>query len=293
MHAIAFFVAGLAFGSFLNVCVSRIPRDLSIVTPRSCCPRCNAPIAWYDNIPIVSWSLLHGRCRHCQQAISIRYPAVELLTAILFVATYASFGFTATALKACILCFLVVGLIFMDAETGYLPAEFTYPGIALGLLFAWLVGVDTGGSRFMLRFMNWPMVTAAPTAALLDAILAIVFCAGFFYLAWAAYYLVRKRDGLGFGDIAFIAMIAAFLGLKLTLLVVFLAPLLGTLYALGRLAIRPSRLPQTAPEDSAAKLADDRVPPASISFGVFLGISALIALFFGDPIWRWYLAAFY
>jgi leader peptidase (prepilin peptidase) / N-methyltransferase len=291
--AIALFVAGLAFGSFLNVCISRIPRDLSVVTPRSFCPHCQAPIAWYDNLPLISWILLRGRCRHCRHTISLRYPAVELLTALLFVASYSWFGVTAMALKACVFCFLVVGLIFMDAETGYLPAEFTYAGIALGLLFAWFVGMGTGGSSFMLWFMDSPYVVSARAISLMDAIAAMVFGAGFFYLAWAAYYLFRKRDGIGFGDIAFIAMIGAFLGLKRTVLVVFLAPIIGTLCVITLILYRRTNPTDGSPAPKAQPSQTASVLLSEVPFGVFLGISALFALFWGDAIWRWYLGVFY
>jgi len=120
--AIAFLVFGLAFGSFLNVCISRVPNDLSIIAPRSHCPLCQSPISWRDNVPLLSWILLRGHCRACGQRISFRYPLVELLTGLLFVACYASFGVSGMTCKGCVLCFLLVGLIFMDAETGLLPA---------------------------------------------------------------------------------------------------------------------------------------------------------------------------
>ncbi len=133
----ALFVVGLAFGSFLNVCISRIPRDESVVAPGSHCRACGKPIAWHRNIPVVSWIMLRGRCADCGAPIALRYPAVELLTALLFVACFAKFGPTWTCLKMCIFCFLLVGLIFMDAETGLLVREFTYPGIVIGLALAW------------------------------------------------------------------------------------------------------------------------------------------------------------
>src|SRR5271166_6744637 len=122
----ALFILGLVFGSFLNVCISRIPRDQSVVTPGSHCPACGASIRWRDNIPLVGWIFLRGRCRDCCARISLRYPAVELLMALLFMASYAWFGPTWLTVKFCIFSFLLVGLLFMDAETGLLPREFTY-----------------------------------------------------------------------------------------------------------------------------------------------------------------------
>jgi leader peptidase (prepilin peptidase)/N-methyltransferase len=289
--AAALIVAGLVFGSFLNVCISRIPRDISIVSPRSFCPKCQTPIRWHDNIPVLSWILLRGRCRHCGRAISWRYPAVELLTALLFLACYASFGPGWIALKSCIFCFLTVGLIFMDAETGLLPAESTYPGIALGLFFAWVVPVDHAGTDFLMSALNWRAAVSGRALSLCDAVLAAVIGAGFFYVAWAAYYLVRKRHGLGFGDIAMIAMAGAFLGLKLTVLVVFLSPILATLYA--ALLLVTSRSDAVTPETNSAS---DNLPEAFLSrevpFGVFLGVSSLLALFLGQRIWSGYLGLF-
>ena len=230
------FVVGLAFGSFLNVCISRIPRDLSIVSPPSFCPHCEASIRWRDNIPVLSWIILRGRCRDCGQPISLRYPAVEFLTAVLFVACFASFGFSWLTLKCCVFCFLIVGLIFMDAETGLLPHEFTYSGIGLGLGLAWLAPIDPSGTSFLLTVLGLRTVPVGPELSVLDSVIGAVFGAGFFYLAWALYYLVRKRHGMGFGDIALIAMVGAFLGLKLTVLVVFLAPITATLFALAMLS---------------------------------------------------------
>ncbi len=283
--AAAFFLAGLAFGSFLNVCISRIPRDLSVVSPRSHCPHCEAPILWHDNIPVLSWFVLRGRCRKCGEGISLRYPAVELLTAVLFVASYASFGFTWLGLKACVFCFLLLGLIFMDAETGLLPHEFTHLGILVGCAFGLVAAFDAGGTTFLLRAFGQREVLSGRELWLLDAAAGAIFGAGFFFIAWALYYLVRKREGMGFGDFALIAMIGAFLGLKLTVLVVFLSPILATMYAIGWLAVRRDRGASDG-GNSSPFLA------RSVPFGVFLGASALVSLFFGRQIWGWYLGLF-
>ena len=292
LYICALFVAGLAFGSFLNVCISRIPRDLSIVSPRSFCPHCEAPIPWRDNIPLLSWLLLKGHCRQCGAAISRRYPAAELLTAVLFVACYASFGPTWLALKAGLFCFLAVGLIFMDAETGLLPHEFTYTGILLALAFASLASFDASGTAFVLRAFGLRDLSPGPELWLLDAVVAAAFGAGFFYLAWALYYLARKREGIGLGDIALIGMAGAFLGLKLTVLVLFLSPILATLFAFGW----PFRY--SAPrQDARVFEASDSVASSSflsraVPFGVFLGASSLVSMFFGERIWGWYLGMF-
>jgi leader peptidase (prepilin peptidase)/N-methyltransferase len=284
LAGIAIFVTGLAFGSFLNVCISRIPRDLSIVTPGSHCPQCNARVGWRDNIPVIGWLLLKGKCRNCGGSISLRYLAVEVLTAVLFLACYAQFGLGWTIVKACVFCFLVVGLIFMDAETGLLPAEFTYPGILLGLMFALLAPSNASGLRFVLAAFEWPITAGGRLLSFLDAVSAAALGAAFFYIAWAVYYLIRKRHGVGFGDIAMIAMIGAFLGLRLTVLVIFLAPILGTLYALFTLVGAEHH--KTAQTD--VRFSSGGVLLREVPFGVFLGMSALTALFLGPSIWNWY-----
>jgi leader peptidase (prepilin peptidase)/N-methyltransferase len=282
-------VAGLIFGSFLNVCISRIPCDESIVSPRSRCPRCRALIRWYHNIPIFSFVSLKGRCADCREPISFRYPLVELLTAALFVACFAKFELDLALLKFCIFSFLLVGLIFMDAETGLLPAEFTYSGIALGLLFSWLVPVDSSGTELLARLMGIHAELDVRQASLVDAVVAMLFGAVFFYSIWAIYYLIRKRHGLGFGDVALIAMCGAFLGFKLTLFVLFSAPILATIYAVAWIiwqAIGTSPRSASAPHLSTAQM----LQVGEIPFGVFLGGCSLLALFWGERAWKLYLS---
>lgn len=286
----ALFVLGLAFGSFLNVCISRIPRDQSIVSPPSHCPGCGARIRWRDNVPLLSWLLLKGRCRDCARPISPRYIAVELITAVLFTACYLEFGPAWAALKFMVFGFMVVGLIFMDAETGLLPREFTYTGIVLGLAFSWLAVTDSSGTQFLLRVMGWDPVLSDRQLSLLDAFLGGLVGAGFFYLAWAGYYLIRQRHGLGFGDIALMGMSGAFLGLKLTVLVIFTAPILGLLYALflfGRHR-REEAIGGTSKEAMRAS-AQAGYMQQELPFGVFLGTSSLLAVFAGETAWRWYM----
>ena len=284
---------GLAFGSFLNVCISRIPHDLSIVSPPSFCPQCQVPIRWRDNIPVLSWIVLRRRCRECGQPISLRYPSVELLTAILFVASYACFGGTWLTLKSCVFVFLIIGLIFMDAETGLLPHEFTYPGIVLGLALAWLVAVDPSGTAFVLSALGVRRIPSGMELSALDSVAGAIVGAGFFYLTWALYYLVRRRSGMGFGDIALMAMAGAFLGLKLTLLVVFLAPILATLFAFAMLPMSRDSGTELRTSDGQSKsTAAKRFLSQEVPFGTFLGTSSLIALFLGRHIWAWYFGLF-
>jgi leader peptidase (prepilin peptidase) / N-methyltransferase len=282
-------VTGLAFGSFLNVCISRIPRDLSIVSPPSFCPHCRASIRWRDNIPVLSWLVLRGRCRDCGLCIPLRYPTVELLTAALYVACYACFGFTGLTLKACIFCFLVVGLMFMDAETGLLPHEFTYSGIGIGLALAWLAPIDASGTAFVFNVVGMRGLQSGAELSVVDSVIGAFFGAGFFYLTWALYYLVRRRSGMGFGDIALIAMVGAFLGLKLTVLVVFLAPIMAIMFALAMLAVgRNADTGSRAGDLESDGLAARSFLSREVPFGVFLGASSLVALFMGKQIWSWY-----
>ncbi len=309
----ALFVAGLAFGSFLNVCITRIPRDESIVRPPSYCRACGNPIRWRDNIPVLGFLLLRGRCRECGSRIPYRYPAVELLTAVVFAACYAWFGPTWLTLKFCVFGFLLIGLIFMDAETGLLPHEFTYPGIVLGLAFSWIAPGDSAGTWLLLLAFQ-KHIQSIRSLALLDSVVGALVGAGFFYLAWALYYLTRKRHGLGFGDIALMAMSGAFLELKLNLLVIVCAPIITLVYILGLLAreafllrtrrsddesraamaglegqSQPLRSPSQADSEAAGE------PPflqRELPFGVFLGACSLAAIFFGEAAWSWYLGRF-
>jgi leader peptidase (prepilin peptidase)/N-methyltransferase len=281
-------IVGLVLGSFLNVCISRIPRDESIVSPRSCCPRCGRPIRWCHNIPVVSFVLLKGRCAECRQPISFRYPEVELLTAALFIGCCAKFGFTLELLKFSLFSFLLVGLIFMDAETGLLPREFTYSGIGLGLLFAWIVPGHGSGTEFLLALLGMHINLGVRQLSLLDSVIAIAFGAAFFYSIWAIYYLVRQRHGLGFGDIALIAMCGAFLGLKLTVFVLFAAPIVGSLFAIA-LLLRNAFDRASPASGGQRRCTADMLRVGEVPFGVFLGGCSLLAIFWGDAGWRYYL----
>jgi leader peptidase (prepilin peptidase) / N-methyltransferase len=281
-------VVGLAFGSFLNVCIGRIPRGQSVVSPPSHCPRCDSGIRWFDNLPLLSWLVLRGRCRNCGEPISLRYPVVELLTALLFVACYVASGPTWLTFKFCVLVFLLIGLIFMDAEAGLLPREFTYTGIVLGLVFSWIALTDSGATAFLLRLFGRP-VPSERLLSLLDATLGGLVGAGFFYLAWALYYLVRKTHGLGFGDIALMGMSGTFLGLKMIVLVIALAPISSVFYIAFlflREAFKPAE--QLKKENDTVQTFLGR----EIPFGVFLGASSLLAVFAGEAIWTWYLGMF-
>jgi len=231
--ALAIFALGLAFGSFLNVCIYRMPRDLSVIHPRSACPGCAQPISFYDNIPVLSWLILRGRCRHCKAPISPRYLMVELITGALFLACYAYFGPTLATLKYCTFGFLLVGLIFTDAETQLLPDKLTLPGLVAGLLFSLVVPVNDLLSKMLFGVIYQPASGASnPWLSLLQALMGAAVGASFLYGAGAIYLRARGVEGMGFGDVKMIAMIGSFLGLQATLLTLIAGSLLGSIVGL-------------------------------------------------------------
>ena len=298
-YALAIFLLGLAFGSFLNVCIYRLPLDLSVVTPRSACPRCKRLIAFYDNLPVVSWLLLRGRCRHCQARISPRYLFVELLTAALFLGCYAYCGLTLAGLKYCAFGFLLLGLIFTDAETKLLPDKLTLPGLAIGLLFSLLIPVRDVASQFLPGMINLPFSAdlAARLFSLLDSLLGAALGASFIYGAGAAYLRWRGAEGMGFGDVKLMAMVGAFLGMKLTIFTIFAASLAGSLFGLTTVLVvwikRTYRFRRRLENLQAARRrgwqsAQMVYRHYQMPFGVFLGSMALLALFLGNQFLRWY-----
>ena len=251
-----FFLFGLVFGSFLNVCIYRMPRDLSIVRPRSRCPACGHAIRWFDNIPLLSWLLLDGRCRHCQASISWRYPAVEAFTAVLFCLAALVWGPSWTAVKFSTFFFLLTGLIFSDFETLILPDEFTFGGLLAGLAAA----TATPSADSLVRLL-WPQLHPR-LVSLAEAALASVIAGGILWLVGVAYEKIRRREGLGFGDVKMVAMIGVFLGLQKTLLVVLLGCVSGTV--LGAFYIL---------------LARRNFSTYHLPFGSFLGAAAVLVAF--------------
>lgn len=249
---------GLLFGSFLNVCISRLPDDYSIVLPRSHCPRCGAWIAWYDNIPLLSYLILSGRCRACRAPISWRYPLVEALIGFFFYLAILIHGPNLAGVKWCLFAWLMVGLIVTDLETRILPDEFTKIGVVAGLILSAVVPLPAGVLVLLWRDANPAL------ASLLDAVVsAVLLAGGLWFMAWF-YAKVRHREGLGFGDVKMLALLGTFLGLESTLLVLMLASLLGTV--LGLLWIRIKG------EDAGSY---------ELPFGSFLGTAGLVVAFAG------------
>ena len=293
------FITGLAFGSFLNVCIYRMPLGLSVVTPRSACPGCKQPIAFYDNMPVLSWLILRGRCRRCKTRISPRYLMIELLTGLMFLACFWYFGLTLSTLKYCAFSFLLLGLIFTDAETKLLPDKLTLPGLALGLVFSLLVPVNDLASQFLPGMVNLPFSgdISMRLLSLLDSLLGTALGASFIYGAGAAYLRWRGAEGMGFGDVKLMAMVGAFLGMKLTIFTIFTASLAGSMFGLGTVFVvwlkRTHRFMRHLANAQAARRrgwqsAQMVLRFYQMPFGVFLGSMAMVALFFGNPFLRWY-----
>ena len=229
------FVLGLLIGSFLNVCIYRWPRDLSVVRPRSRCPHCEQAIAWYDNIPLVSYAILSGRCRHCQAAISRRYPLVELLTGLAFLYFALRSPSPVEAVRMCSLAALLIGLMFSDLETRILPDELTIGGALAGLAFA----VVNPMPPLMAPLISWTSgVDFSPRvdSVLESAIGAALPAAGLWFAGWA-YLKLRHREGLGFGDVKLMALAGAFLGVGGALMALFCGSLAGSILGYGYIRI--------------------------------------------------------
>jgi len=299
IFASAIFLLGLAFGSFLNVCIYRLPLGLSVVKPRSLCPGCQRPIAFFDNIPVLSWLILGGRCRQCKRPISVRYLFVELLTGGVFLACYWHFGLTLATLKYCVFGFLLLGLIFTDAETKLLPDKLTLPGLLLGLLFSLFVPVNDLASQFLPGAINLPFGSdlVARLMSALDALLGAAVGAGFIYGAGAIYLRWRGTEGMGFGDVKLMAMVGAFVGIKLTVFTIFTASLMGSLFGVGTVLLvwvkRTHRFMRSLANAQAARRRGWQSAQMvyrfyQMPFGVFLGSMALVAFFFGNKFLHWY-----
>ncbi len=346
LFATAIFVLGLCFGSFLNVCIHRLPRRIdlqdraddsrealtklraegapeaeiaarqadverldkevagySVVHPQSACPKCHEPIRPYDNIPVVSWLVLGGRCRNCKTPISPRYIAVELLTGLLFLACYWRFGLTLATVKFCVFSFLIVGLTFIDAEWKLLPDALTLPGFVVGLVFSLFVPMfDLFASLMLLFFPATFSGSSWRTLSLIESLGGALVGAGFFHVIAIAYKRVRGREGMGLGDVKLMAMVGAFLGVRLTVLTIFGASLVGSIFGLvtvlmvwnrrteRRMAKR--REPREIARKRAWTSAKLMYRYYGLPFGVFLGPMALVALFFGNLFFRFYWSAF-
>jgi leader peptidase (prepilin peptidase)/N-methyltransferase len=269
--AIAVFLFGLVIGSFLNVCILRIPLAESVVLPASHCPACGTSIKPYDNIPVVSWLVLAGRCRKCKARISAMYPMVELATGLLFVACYLVFGLNAEALKWAIFGALMIVLTITDLRERILPDKVNFLGLGLGLLLSFFTRPVDGTALWLANhWFAFPPPEAALSFA--DALIGAGAASGLLWLVAEGYFRARGREGMGLGDVKMMAMAGAFLGLQRALLTILLGSLLGSIIGVAVIAI-------------GRKGRDFELP-----FGTFLGAGAMLVVFFGSAALDWYRA---
>lgn len=244
-------VLGFAAGSFLNVVIYRLPRDQSVVRPRSACPSCRSPIRWYENIPVLSYICLRGRCRMCGGAISLRYPIVEMMGAALAAVSFYRYGASVHALFAYSFLMALLAVTLIDWEHRIIPDEISVSFALVGIVWSFL----------------------RPGPGPWESALGVLAGAGILYAVGFAYRLLRKVDGMGGGDVKLMAMIGAFLGIKLVLPVIVLASFGGSIY--GLFLMRGGAGGRT-----------------SVAFGAFLAPAAAVCLFYGTEILTWYFGRF-
>ncbi len=249
---LAVFVFGSLIGSFLNVCIYRIPRNMSVVWPSSRCTSCDSPVRPWDNIPLISYLLLLGRCRHCKDKISVRYPVVEAINAFLYVSLLWRYGPGWDFLLYCVLVSSLIVITFIDLDYQIIPDRITLVGIPIGLLAGSLLLPD-------------PFLRAS-ALGYKASVVGFLVGGGFFYLV-----AVLSRGGMGGGDIKMMAMVGAFLGWKAVLLTTLLGSLSGSIVGLFLMA------------------AKGKGRKYKIPFGPFLALGTLVSLFFGQEILKWYL----
>lgn len=297
-----FFMLGAVVGSFCNVCVARWPHGQSVIKPRSRCPRCLKPIAWYDNIPIISWFILRARCRQCGQPISYIYPLVELITALLFVAVFLRFGLVPATPVYLAFCAAMVIVTFQDLADWTIPDEITLPGIPAGLLIA-LAGTLLGPA------------SGLRVVSVLDALGGILLGGGVILAMDRITVWVLRKPGMGFGDVKLLAMIGSLLGWMGAFMTLMLASVFGSVFGLllmlrMRIGSEPG-LPDPAEpapslqrntgekqlegdkQQNAAALAGDEeeitLEGHYLPFGPWLAAGALVYLFFGPELIAWYI----
>ncbi len=242
------FIFGAIIGSFLNVCIHRLPLGLSISHPRSRCPQCETPIAFYDNLPILSWLILKGRCRRCGLKIPGRYPLVELYTALLAVCVYFKYGLTPTALIYFIFIAVLLVVTFIDIDHRIIPNRITLPGIPLAFL-----------GSFLLPQVSW-----------IDSLLGILAGGGVLLLVATLYKAITRKEGMGGGDIKLLAMMGALMGWQGTLFTIFVASLAGSITGL------------------AIMLRHGRSMKMAVPFGPFLALGGIAYVLVGTELIHWY-----
>jgi len=258
------FILGGMIGSFLNVCVYRLPRGKSIVTPRSACPKCESLIAWYDNIPVVSWLVLGAKCRRCGEPISWQYPLVEALTATLFLLVYWRFGWVAATPVYLLVSASLVLVTFVDLTVWEIPNEVTFPGIPLGLLCAIV-------AKF---FPHTGLLVESPLSAFGGMLLG----GGVLYLLDKAALIFLKKPGMGFGDVKLLAMLGAFFGWQGVIFVMIVASFLGSGIGVTLLVI--------------SRLRGEEKEAHYLPFGPYLALGGIIHMLIGEQAIALYLGAF-
>ncbi|MFB0566138.1 MAG: A24 family peptidase [Candidatus Aminicenantaceae bacterium] len=243
---------GLAWGSFLNVVIYRLPRRMSLIRPSSFCPRCNIKIKFYDNIPLISFFILRGKCRNCQEKIPVSYLLVELVTPLCFLLLYSHYSLSILFFVSCLFTSALIVLSFIDFCHQILPDEITLPGLALALIYA-LFRSDIN---------------------LTQALVGAVTGAGFLLFVYGAYYALRKKEGLGMGDVTMMLMIGAYLGFLRTFFTLILASLAGALVGVVIIAFKKKDLQYSLP------------------FGTFLAPAAFVSLLWGERIINAYLSMY-
>ena len=246
------FILGLVTGSFLNVCIVRMPEEKSIVTPRSHCVHCRKTIPWYDNIPIFSYLGLKGRCRFCGKKISPRYVLVELLTGIIFVELYRNFGWNTILVAYCAMTAGLIVATFVDLEHRIIPDEISIGGMVLGLILSMFIPSLHDTNSFF--------------ASAGRSLLGILVGGGSIYAMGLIGDFIFKKESMGGGDVKLLGMVGAFLGWKLALLSFFVAPFFGAIFGI------------------IVKL---RTKESTIAYGPFLSLGALISLLWGEPLINW------
>lgn len=249
IYALFALVFGMLVGSFLNVCICRMPKNESIVSPPSHCPHCSCLIRWYDNIPLLSYLLLRGKCRGCGTHISLQYPLVELLNGIMTLFLFLRLGPTLDFAALFLFCSALVVITFIDIEQQIIPDEISLPGIVIGFALS-----------FFLKGHGW-----------LDSLLGILLGGGTLLLVAFTYHRLTGKEGMGGGDIKLLAMMGAFLGWKAVPFIIFSSSLAGSLVGVSIMLL----------QKKDTKLA--------IPFGPYLAFGALLYIFYGQPLIRWYL----
>ena len=251
-------------GSFLNVCVCRMPKGESIVRPRSRCPKCGNSIVWYDNIPMVSWLMLSAKCRHCDKPISWQYPLVEAITGTLFLLVYLRFGMTIAAPVYMVMSASMVLVTFIDLTDWTIPNEVTIPGIPLGIVCA-LVG------------MYYPQ-SALRVTSIFDSLIGVVVGGGSLYLMDKGALLFLKKRGMGFGDVKLLAMLGAFFGWQGDIVIIMVASILGC-FVHGTVIILAKKK-RSVPKLNEDDEDEEELVGNYLPFGPYLAVAGLIVMFY-------------